>query len=519
MAITATRTSKSPGTRRSADERRTQVIAAAISEFAEQGYQAASTAAIARRAGISQPYIYALFPNKQELFIAVHDEVIGRIRRAFTQAAGAGVTADEKLAAMGAVYKDLIADRDALRAQLQTYATGDPIIQAHAARCYRELYDEVTRLSGATPAAGVALLRLRDARQRDHRARPRRHLRSALRRPGRRPSRARIANFFDHPIDRFINKEKDHGLPATYRLDPRACLSGAVHGDARQPGGHHRPAEHPPRARRRHRQPGVDRQRLHIELRRAAAHRRRPGRPVRAQADVQPRTGRVHARLRGSSAGPEHRCARRCARCAGGRRRAGHPADPHPPLRGLPGGPPRRGAGHLVGHQRARRRARAGDRRRGRRRDLLALDLLAQRAHRPGGRAAGVAAPGGVARAGRSRRPARAGAGQWRLFGVVYGLVRANALGWTSATVLASLLGGGVAARPVRRLGDARARRRCCRWASSAAARSPPPTPCRWRCTSGCSGRSSCSPSSSRSCSTTRRCRPACAPCRGRACR
>jgi AcrR family transcriptional regulator len=152
MSVTATRRHTTAGTRRSADERRTQVIVAAISEFAEQGYQAASTAAIARRAGISQPYIYALFPNKQELFIAVHDEVIGRIRRAFTQAAGTGVTADEKLAAMGAVYKDLIADRDALRAQLQTYATGDPVIQAHAARCYRELYDEVTRLSGATPA-------------------------------------------------------------------------------------------------------------------------------------------------------------------------------------------------------------------------------------------------------------------------------------------------------------------------------------------------------------------------------
>ena len=152
MATTATRKQAPSSPRRSADERRTQVIAAAISEFAAQGYQAASTAAIARRAGISQPYIYALFPNKQELFIAVHDEVIGRIRRAFTAAATQGATPDEKLAAMGDVYGDLIADRDALRAQLQTYATGDPLIQAHAARCYRELYDEVIRLSGATPA-------------------------------------------------------------------------------------------------------------------------------------------------------------------------------------------------------------------------------------------------------------------------------------------------------------------------------------------------------------------------------
>jgi AcrR family transcriptional regulator len=153
---TATRPARAPQSRFTADERRGQVIAAAITEFAAQGYQAASTAAIARRAGISQPYIYALFPSKQDLFIAVHDEVIGRIRRAFTEAATQGATADEKLACMGAVYTELIADRDALRAQLQTYATGDAVIQAHAARCYRELYDEVIRLSGA-PAAQVSL--------------------------------------------------------------------------------------------------------------------------------------------------------------------------------------------------------------------------------------------------------------------------------------------------------------------------------------------------------------------------
>jgi AcrR family transcriptional regulator len=152
MTTVATRKRSASSPRFSAEERRTQVISAAISEFAEQGYQAASTAAIARRAGISQPYIYALFPNKQELFLAVHDEVVGRIRRAFTAAAERGTTTDEKLALMGDVYGELIADRDALRTQLQSYATGDPVIQAHVARCYRELFNEVLRLSGATPA-------------------------------------------------------------------------------------------------------------------------------------------------------------------------------------------------------------------------------------------------------------------------------------------------------------------------------------------------------------------------------
>jgi AcrR family transcriptional regulator len=149
---TAAPRAETPRPRLSADERRQQVVAAAIVEFAQQGYQAASTAAIARRAGISQPYIYALFPSKQDVFIAVHDEVTGRIRRAFTEAASRGSSPAEKLDRMGEVYPELIADRDALRAQLHTYATGDPIIQAHAARAYRDLYNEVIRLSGATPA-------------------------------------------------------------------------------------------------------------------------------------------------------------------------------------------------------------------------------------------------------------------------------------------------------------------------------------------------------------------------------
>ena len=48
------------------------MLEAAVKEFAASGYHAASTGAIAKRAGISQPYIYALFPNKRELFLATH---------------------------------------------------------------------------------------------------------------------------------------------------------------------------------------------------------------------------------------------------------------------------------------------------------------------------------------------------------------------------------------------------------------------------------------------------------------
>ena len=73
--------------RRSAEDRREQVLEAAIHEFAELGYQAASTAAIARRAGISQPYIYALFPSKRDLFLAAHARMGTTLRATFMDAA------------------------------------------------------------------------------------------------------------------------------------------------------------------------------------------------------------------------------------------------------------------------------------------------------------------------------------------------------------------------------------------------------------------------------------------------
>ena len=137
--------------RQSSDDRREQVVNAAIREFAELGYEGASTAAIAKRAGISQPYIYALFPNKQELFLAVHDRVIGRIRSTFQAAANGATSPQDALERMGLTYPELIGDRFALLVQMQAYAAaGKPEIRAHVARGFKALVDEVTRLSGAS---------------------------------------------------------------------------------------------------------------------------------------------------------------------------------------------------------------------------------------------------------------------------------------------------------------------------------------------------------------------------------
>jgi AcrR family transcriptional regulator len=137
------------GTRMSAEARRESVLDAAVIEFAKGGLAGTSTEAIAARAGISQPYLFRLFPRKKDLFIATYQRAFQRIETRFTEAS-AGVTSDQALDAMARAYHDLLADRDLLLCQLHTYAAcGDPEIQAVARDCYRSLWRLAEARSGA----------------------------------------------------------------------------------------------------------------------------------------------------------------------------------------------------------------------------------------------------------------------------------------------------------------------------------------------------------------------------------
>jgi AcrR family transcriptional regulator len=139
-------------TRKSADERREEIITIAIEQFAINGYKGTSTEAIAREAGISQPYLFRLFKTKRDLFLACFDVVHGEIADTFESAAR-GVPKEEALSAMGQSYYRLLADTRGRLFQMQSYAAcSDPVIQARVRDCYGTLVKSVSRLSGATPA-------------------------------------------------------------------------------------------------------------------------------------------------------------------------------------------------------------------------------------------------------------------------------------------------------------------------------------------------------------------------------
>jgi AcrR family transcriptional regulator len=72
------------------ERRRPEVLDAALALFLEHGYEGTSMQAIADRAGVTKPVVYACFPAKDELFRALlareEERILGEIQAAFRSA-------------------------------------------------------------------------------------------------------------------------------------------------------------------------------------------------------------------------------------------------------------------------------------------------------------------------------------------------------------------------------------------------------------------------------------------------
>src|SRR4051794_10882009 len=116
-----------PVRRKSAEERREELLAVGLARFAAGGYHGTSTEVIARDAGISHPYLFRLFRTKKELFLACDGLACAKVIDAFRRAAAAAPEGEE-LGAMGHAYiTELLPDRDAVFMLMQGFAaTSDP---------------------------------------------------------------------------------------------------------------------------------------------------------------------------------------------------------------------------------------------------------------------------------------------------------------------------------------------------------------------------------------------------------
>ncbi|MFM9699630.1 TetR/AcrR family transcriptional regulator [Streptomyces europaeiscabiei] len=105
-------------------ERRESVIRAAITEFAIAGYHGTTTAAIAKRVGVTRPYLFRLSADKKTIFVAALMRSTEDARLAFERAADGVEGGERVLRAITNAYAQLISTRpETLLMQMQGYVT------------------------------------------------------------------------------------------------------------------------------------------------------------------------------------------------------------------------------------------------------------------------------------------------------------------------------------------------------------------------------------------------------------
>src|SRR5262249_42210194 len=132
-----------------AEERRAEILEVAMDMFAERGLYGTSTDDIARRAGISQPYLFRLFGTKKELYLATVQQCFDETLEMFREAS-AGKTGEDALKAISKAYHEtVLSDPRRLQGQMQAYAAcDDPKVRDVCRSGFGRLVEHVEAVSG-----------------------------------------------------------------------------------------------------------------------------------------------------------------------------------------------------------------------------------------------------------------------------------------------------------------------------------------------------------------------------------
>jgi AcrR family transcriptional regulator len=136
--------------RADAERNRKRLLDAAVEVFAEHGLEA-STAEIARRAGVGQGTVFRRFPTKDDLVAAIVVDRLGEIAAAATALLVQPPAGGRVLAFMAELARIHVRDRGLIEAVNGTRALADPLVHdAHGA-----LMDVVEELVKADREAGL----------------------------------------------------------------------------------------------------------------------------------------------------------------------------------------------------------------------------------------------------------------------------------------------------------------------------------------------------------------------------
>jgi AcrR family transcriptional regulator len=141
--------------RLTADERRQAVLDAACHVFSRSSYRGATTAEIAREAGISEPILYRHFGSKRELYLACMSEAWKAFRASAEQA-----LAEDPRRCLGAIMDAYMAQRARLRLvdlwiQALNEAADDEVIAGAVREQIRDVHAFIVDVIERGQAAGT----------------------------------------------------------------------------------------------------------------------------------------------------------------------------------------------------------------------------------------------------------------------------------------------------------------------------------------------------------------------------
>jgi AcrR family transcriptional regulator len=129
------------GRRMSSEQRREQIVTAAIAVFGARGYEGTTTDDVARTAGVSQPYVVRLFRSKENLFLAAMQFSFDELMSVFRETLADQTDERPISKRIGEAYVDLLNTRGLHQTLSHAWLLGGhPVIGPAARRCFAQVW-------------------------------------------------------------------------------------------------------------------------------------------------------------------------------------------------------------------------------------------------------------------------------------------------------------------------------------------------------------------------------------------
>jgi AcrR family transcriptional regulator len=119
------------------------IINVAVAIFADNGFYKATTAQIAKAAGVTQPYVFHFFKSKDDLYLAVIERAHSRIYEIFM---GIEAPSEQLYSAMCTAFVDVMkSHRDEILLLMQSHTIAEPMIRENVRSKFNLVYEAVSR--------------------------------------------------------------------------------------------------------------------------------------------------------------------------------------------------------------------------------------------------------------------------------------------------------------------------------------------------------------------------------------